>query len=247
MTATGPARTTIATAATPRRVPLLETIELTPRTIAASPTAAAASQVLSATMNCGPKDSPESVADNTAATSARAKEPILTPIATMPRPRRRCLMTLRETSERRTTDGRHAALKPDELDDGPDSPEAERHREAIVEMANLTNGMMGGIFDRARGSSGVLGLSRPHSTAIWRVRVVSAIDGIVLAVLTFGSPLILALTIGPSAGVTFGLGAAAAAAGITFASTYAAKRREIIRRASREDGEREADPPRAQG
>ena len=123
---------------------------------------------------------------------------------------------------------------PDSFDDGPDSPDAERHREAIVEIANLTGGMMGGIFDGARGSSGVLGLSRPHSTAIWRVRVVSAITGIALAVLTVASPLILGLTIGPTPGVTIGLGAAALAAGITFGSTYAAERREIIRRTARE-------------
>ena len=122
----------------------------------------------------------------------------------------------------------------DSFDDGPDSPEAERHREAVVEVANLTNGMMGGIFDGPRSSSGILGLSRPHSTAIWRVRVVSVITGIALGVLTVASPLILALTIGPTPGVTMGLGAAAVAAGITFAITYAAERREIIRRTARE-------------
>ena len=132
---------------------------------------------------------------------------------------------------------------PDGFDDGPDSPEAERNREAIVEIANLTGGMMGGIFDGARGSSGVLGLSRPHSTAIWRVRVVSAITAMALGVLFVASPLILGLTIGLTPGVTIGLGAAAVAAGIIFGSTYAAERREIIRRTAREDAAKEADPP----
>lgn len=104
-------------------------------------------------------------------------------------------------------------------------------------MANLTNGMMGGMFDPPRRSSGILGLSRPHSSAIWRVRLVSAITAIVLGVLFVASPLILGLTIGLTPGVTVGLGAAAAAAGIAWAATYGAERREIIRRMAREEAE----------
>jgi hypothetical protein len=119
---------------------------------------------------------------------------------------------------------------PDGFDD-----DQEVQRDAVVEMANLTNGMMGGIFDRTRGSSRVLGLTRPHSTAIWRVRVGSAIAAICLAVLTVVSPLILAVTIGSIAGVTIALGVAAVVAGITFVSTYAAERREIARRIAREE------------
>lgn len=103
-------------------------------------------------------------------------------------------------------------------------------------MANLTNGMTGGIFDRARGSSRVLGLSRPHSNAIWRVRAISAIAGLTLAILFVASPLILALTVGRAVGVTVILGAGALAAGIVCGSTYGAERREIARRVAREEG-----------
>jgi hypothetical protein len=110
----------------------------------------------------------------------------------------------------------------------------EAQREAVVEMANLTGGMMGGIFDKSRGSSGVLGLSRPHSTAIWRVRSASAIVAISLGVLAIASPVVLALTVGWVARVTIGLGAAAVAAMVVFVSTYAAERREIARRTAAE-------------
>lgn len=117
-----------------------------------------------------------------------------------------------------------------------DQDTSDAQREAIVEMANLTNGMTGGIFDRARGSSRVLGLSRPHSNVIWRVRAISAVAALVLAVLFVASPLILALTVGRVVGVSVALGAAALAAGLVCASTYGAERREIARRVAREEG-----------
>ena len=123
---------------------------------------------------------------------------------------------------------------PDEIYD--DQDESAARREAVVEMANLTNGMMGGVFDRAHGSSRVLGLSRPHSTVIWRVRVASAIAAISLAILAIAMPIILAVTVGPSTGVGIALGVTAVAAGIVFVSSYLAERREIARRVAREEG-----------
>jgi len=75
---------------------------------------------------------------------------------------------------------------PNGFDDDQDRSDVQR--EAVIEMANLTNGMMGGMFDPPRSSNGILGLSRPHSRAIWRVRVASAIAAIVLGVLFVASP-----------------------------------------------------------
>jgi len=122
------------------------------------------------------------------------------------------------------------------MSDGFDADDAaaQAQREAVVEVANLTNGMTGGMFDRGRGSSRILGLSRPHSTAIWRVRVTSAIAALALALMAIASPVILGLTVGVNWGVTVGLWIAAVAAFIVFAASYAAERREIIRRAGRE-------------
>jgi len=122
------------------------------------------------------------------------------------------------------------------MSDGFDADDAaaQAQREAVVEVANLTNGMTGGMFDRRRGSSRILGLSRPHSTAIWRVRVTSAIAALALALMAIASPVILGLTVGVNWGVTVGLWIAAVAAFIVFAASYAAERREIIRRAGRE-------------
>jgi len=122
---------------------------------------------------------------------------------------------------------------PDEFSDSQN--ESGARREAVIAMANLTNGMMGGMFDRAQGSSRVLGLSRPHSTAIWRVRVASAIAAISLAILAIVSPIILAVTVGPAPGVAIALGVAAVAAGIVFVGSYLAERSEIARRASRDE------------
>lgn len=123
---------------------------------------------------------------------------------------------------------------PDGFDEDHDSSDAQR--EAVVEMANLTNGMMGGIFDRPRDASRPRGSSRPHSTSIRRVRVVSGVAAVILALLTVASPVVLDLTVGLRWGATVGLGIAAAAAGIVFVSSHAAERREIIRRTAREEG-----------
>lgn len=123
---------------------------------------------------------------------------------------------------------------PDEFDNDQDMSQA--RREAVVEVANLTNGMMGGVFDRAHSSSRVLGLSRPHSTVIWRVRVASAVAAISLAILAIASPIILAVTVGPAPDVGIALGVTAVAAGIVFVSSYVAERREIARRVAGEEG-----------
>ena len=114
-----------------------------------------------------------------------------------------------------------------------DDASARARREAIVEMANLTGGMTGGMFDPPRRSTGILGLSRPDSTAIWRMRVTSAIAALALAVIAIASPVVLGLTVGTNWGVTGGLWIAAAAANIVFVASYSAERREIIRRTSR--------------
>lgn len=123
---------------------------------------------------------------------------------------------------------------PDGFDEDQDSSDAQR--EAVVELANLTNGMIGGIFDGARDASRPRGSSRPHSTSIRRVRVISGVAAVILALLTVASPVVLGLTVGLRWGATVGLGIAAAAAGIVFVSSHAAERRVIIRRTAREEG-----------
>ncbi len=129
---------------------------------------------------------------------------------------------------------------PDGYDDERDSSDAQR--EAVVEMANLTNGMMGGMFDRSREPSRVHGSSRPMPTTVGRVRAVSGVVAIGLAVLTVASPVILSLTVGVRTGVTVGLGVAALAAGIVYVVSSAAQRRAIGRRAAREEAGEEARP-----
>ncbi|HEU0205161.1 MAG TPA: YciI family protein [Pseudolysinimonas sp.] len=109
----------------------------------------------------------------------------------------------------------------DGFDDDQDRSDAQR--EAVVEMANLTNGMMGGIFDRSRESSPLHRSSR--STPIGRVRAVSGIAAISLALLAIASPVVLGLTVGVTWSVTIGLGVAAVAAGIVYGVSYAVGRR----------------------
>jgi len=135
----------------------------------------------------------------------------------------------------------------DTFDDGPDSPGAERNREAIVEMANLTNGVMGGLFEGPRSPGHVLGLSRPHSDVIWGVRVVSCLAWITLGGLAVLSPLILGLTVGANVWVTGGLFVLFIAAMVVFGATYRAEIREIARRTGREDREHESGKDTKEG
>jgi uncharacterized membrane protein HdeD (DUF308 family) len=92
----------------------------------------------------------------------------------------------------------------------------------------------------------MLGLSRPHSDSIWRVRAASGVVVLVLAILSIVSPLATALTIGagePVEWVTVVLTLLAVAAGIVLVCTYPAERREIANRVVRDEEERPADSP----
>ena len=117
----------------------------------------------------------------------------------------------------------------------PDSTD-QAGEEAVVNVAWQTGGMLGGAFDGPGYTPGrwSFGLSRPHSTAIWRLRLISFVAMIVLAVLTVASLLVLGLTVGLMPGVTGGLLVLTIAAGATWSATYAAERREILRRTARE-------------
>jgi hypothetical protein len=56
----------------------------------------------------------------------------------------------------------------DEFPSAPDSPDTTKNR-SIVEIANLTGGMMGGLFTSSRASTSPLGYSAPsrNTSAMW--------------------------------------------------------------------------------
>ncbi|MGN6126096.1 MAG: hypothetical protein ACTHON_05990 [Humibacter sp.] len=133
-----------------------------------------------------------------------------------------------------------------EIPDGKPDPLEKARYETAVQLGYLNAGELGGVLDESRAqrdrgidAGGRIGRRRPHSKAIWRVRVVSAVLAIVLAVLTVASIFVLSLTIGFMPEVTIVLFVLAVVATAVWIGTYGAERREILRRHAREHSEQE--------
>jgi len=131
--------------------------------------------------------------------------------------------------------------------DGEPDPLDSAQQQSVVDFSYATGGPHGGVFDgpgygaRKR----YLGIGRPHSLAIRRMRFVSLVVAIVFGALGLASPIVLGLTVGTVPFVTVGLFAVALAAFATFVASYRVEQREILRRTAREYAGRRAMRMRA--
>jgi hypothetical protein len=126
--------------------------------------------------------------------------------------------------------------------DGRPDPLDAAQQQAIVDFSYATGGAHGGAFDGpAYGTRrSYLGIGRPHSAAIARLRFTSLTVAIVFAALGLASPIVLGLTVGTIPIVTVALFAVALAAFVAFVASYRAERSEILRRTAREYAEQRA-------